>query len=93
MTSEIILFSIIAAGLMIVEIMLIVSVRQLTNSIKKLNGEVTDKFNVLVDEINKKFKGIIDLAVAYSKVPREKSDTKGHDPYHNKKGERIGTWA
>jgi hypothetical protein len=68
MTSEIILFSIIAAGLMIVEIMLIVSVRQLTNSIKKLNGEVTDKFNVLVDEINKKFKGIIDLAVAYNKV-------------------------
>ena len=72
MTSEIILFSIIAAGLMIVEIMLIVSVRQLTNSIKKLNGEVTDKFNVLVDEINKKFKGIIDLAVAYNKVKVKK---------------------
>ena len=68
MQSELLMFSIIAAGLMIVEIMLIISVRSLTKSIKKLNGEVTDKFNVLVDEINKKFKGIIDLAVAYNKV-------------------------
>ena len=72
MNPEMILFSFVAAGLMIVEIMLIISVRSLTKSIKKLNGEVTDKFNVLVDEINKKFKGIIDLAVAYSKVKVKK---------------------
>ena len=71
MNPEMILFSIVAAGLMLVEIMLIISVRSLTKSIKKLNGEVTDKFNVLVDEINKKFKGIIDLAVAYNKVKKK----------------------
>jgi hypothetical protein len=68
MTTELIVFTITAATLVVVDVMLIVSVRALTKSIKKLNGEVTDKFNVLVDEINKKFKGIIDLAVAYNKT-------------------------
>lgn len=73
MNAEMILFSVIAAGLMIVEIMLIVSVRQLTKSIKKLNDQTQEKFNVLVDEINKKFKSIIDVAsVALTKVKEKK---------------------
>ena len=67
-----ILFAVVAAGLMIVEIMLIVSVRDLTKSIKKLNMETQEKFTFLVDEINKKFKGIIDLAVAYGKTKEKK---------------------
>lgn len=65
------IFPITAVVLVIVELTLIWAVRDLTKSIKKLNGEVTDKFNVLVDEINKKFKGIIDLAVAYQKVNKK----------------------
>jgi len=65
------IFPITAVVLVIVELTLIWAVRDLTKSIKKLNGEVTDKFNVLVDEINKKFKGIIDLAVAYNKVNKK----------------------
>lgn len=65
------IFPITAVVLVIVELTLIWAVRDLTKSIKKLNGEVTDKFNVLVDEINKKFKGIIDLAVAYNKVKKK----------------------
>ena len=72
MNTEMLIFTITAATLVIVDVMLIVSVRQLTNSIKKLNNEVTGKFNILVDEINKKFKGIIDLAVAYNKVKVKK---------------------
>jgi len=57
-----ILFAVVAAGLMLVEIMLIVSVRDLTKSIKKLNLETQEKFTLLVDEINKKFKLIINSA-------------------------------
>lgn len=72
MNPEMILFAVVAAGLMIVEIMLIVSVRDLTKSIKKLNMETQEKFNVLVDEINKKFRGIINLAVEFSKTKGRK---------------------
>ena len=61
------IFPITAVVLCIIELTLIFAVRDLTKSIKKLNGEVTDKFNVLVDEINKKFKGLIDLAVTFGK--------------------------
>jgi hypothetical protein len=68
MNPEMILFAVVAAGLMIVEIMLIISVRDLTKSIKKLNMETQEKFTFLVDEINKKFKGIINLAVEFSKT-------------------------
>lgn len=72
MNAEMILFAVVAAGLMIVEIMLIISVRDLTKSIKKLNMETQEKFNVLVDEINKKFRGIINLAVEFSKTKGRK---------------------
>jgi len=64
------IFPITAAVLVVVEVLLIISVRQLTKSLQNLNTSTQEKFNILVEEINKKFKGIIDLAVAYQKVKK-----------------------
>jgi amino acid permease len=58
--------------LVTVEIFLIMAVRALTKAIQKLNVETQDKFNILVDEISKKFKSLIDLAVAFNKVKEGK---------------------
>ncbi|MFA6462362.1 MAG: hypothetical protein WCV90_08940 [Candidatus Woesearchaeota archaeon] len=65
-------FPITAGILVIVEIMLIIAVRDLTKSIKKLNAETQDKFNYLVEEITKKFKGLVDLAVAFGKTKEKR---------------------
>jgi competence protein ComGC len=58
-----IIFPVSAIVLAIVEVMLIISVRNLTKSIKKLNTETQTKFQLVVDEINSKFKTIINTAV------------------------------
>jgi hypothetical protein len=67
------IFPVTAAVLVIVDILLILAVRELTASIKKLNVQTQEKFNILVDEINKKFKSIIDVAsVAFLNKEKKK---------------------
>ena len=56
------IFPVTAAVLIVVEVTLIWAVRDLTKSIKKLNAETQEKFTLVVDEINKKFKTIINTA-------------------------------
>jgi len=65
------IFPLTAAVLVVVEVYLIISVRRLTKSLDKLNNQTQEKFNLLVDEINKKFKGLINLAVEFSKTKKE----------------------
>jgi hypothetical protein len=67
------IFPVTAAVLVIVDILLILAVRKLTASIKKLNVQTQEKFNILVNEINKKFKSIIDVAcVAFLNKEKKK---------------------
>ena len=66
------IFPFTAGILIIVEVFLIIAVRALTKSINKLNAETQDKFNILVDEISKKFKGLVDLAVTFGKQVKKK---------------------
>jgi hypothetical protein len=61
------IFPITAGVLIIVEIFLIMAVRDLTRSIKQLNVSTQEKFNILVDEISRKFKGLVDLAILMKK--------------------------
>ena len=66
------IFPITAAVLVVVEVMLIITIRELTKSIKKLNCETQEKFNILVDQISSKFKGLVDLAVTFGKSKEQK---------------------
>lgn len=81
------IFPITAGILVLVEVLLIFAVRELTRSIKKLNTETQDKFNILVDEISRKFKGLVDLAVAFGKTKKIDADKESAIKYKDTDGE------
>ena len=65
------IFPITAFVLIIVEIMLIVKIIALTNALKDLQSKMTQKFDVLVEQISDKFRRLIDLAVEFQQVKKK----------------------
>ena len=57
------IFPITAFVLIIVEIMLIVKIIALTKALQDLQTKMTEKFDILVEQISDKFRRLIDLAV------------------------------
>ena len=57
------IFPITAFVLIIVEIMLIVKIIALTKALTDLQSKMTEKFDILVEQISDKFRRLIDLAV------------------------------
>ena len=57
------IFPITAFVLIIVEILLIVKIIALTKALTDLQSKMTEKFDILVEQISDKFRRLIDLAV------------------------------
>ena len=65
------IFPITAFVLIIVEIMLIVKIIALTKALQDLQTKMTEKFDILVEQISDKFRRLIDLAVEFQQVKKK----------------------
>ena len=71
------IFPITAFVLIIVEIMLIVKIIALTKALQDLQTKMTEKFDILVEQISDKFRRLIDLAVELqTKVKKDDNNKK-----------------
>ena len=71
------IFPITAFVLIIVEILLIVKIIALTKALQDLQTKMTEKFDILVEQISDKFRRLIDLAVELqTKVKKDDNNKK-----------------
>ena len=71
------IFPITAFVLIIVEILLIVKIIALTKALTDLQSKMTEKFDILVEQISDKFRRLIDLAVELqTKVKKDDNNKK-----------------